>query len=260
MSFNIRYDTPVDGVHQWIHRRDMVSQIVTGCDIFSLQEPLHHQLAYVKERLGNAFNYVSWGRDDGQQRGEATPIFYRADLFTQEDCGVFWLSETPYRAGSRAWGAPLPRICSWAKLRSKTKNASPFFVFNTHLDYESTKARKLGLYLILSKMRAISRGLPCILTGDFNSTPSEGLIAEVTNENSAQKWGLSLVNVGADSKQATFTGFENNGAHLLLIDYVLVTKGVSVVDYKVLENGVPGRPASDHCPIVANLVIERSSS
>lgn len=72
--------------------------------------------------------------------------------------------------------------------------------------------------------------------------------------------GLSLVNVGADSKQATFTGFENNGAHLLLIDYVLVTKGVSVVDYKVLENGVPGRPASDHCPIVANLVIERSSS
>ncbi len=70
------------------------------------------------------------------------------------------------------------------------RNAPPFFVFNTHLDYESFEARKNGLHLILSKMRAISNGLPCILTGDFNSTPHEGLIAEVTNPNCATKWGM----------------------------------------------------------------------
>lgn len=132
--------------------------------------------------------------------------------------------------------------------------------------------------MILSKIRAIANGLPCILTGDFNSTPSEGLIAEVTNEKCALQWGqfmnisrqvqngttglmvhigTSLVNAGAASQEATFTGFDANDGHAILIDYILVSAGVSVVDYKVLQNGVPGKPASDHCPIVANLIVQR---
>ncbi len=78
--------------------------------------------------------------------------------------------------------------------------------------------------------------------------------------------GLSLVNAGANSTQATFVGFNNiyikllNYAYTMLIDYILVSKGITVQDYKVLENGERDRPASDHCPIVANLVIENKST
>ena len=144
VTFNIRYLNKNDeGINHWRVRKQRViaAMLAFKADIFGLQEALRQQLDDITPALAG-YTEFGIGRDDGKTRGEYSAILFRSDRFEldKDDCGTFWLSDTPEKVGSATWGNEIPRICTWVRLTDKQSQRS-FYVFNTHFDHESQPAR-----------------------------------------------------------------------------------------------------------------------
>lgn len=149
-TFNLRMDTPKDGVNAWSNRKEMVKGLIRfhDFDIFGTQEGFKHQLDNILE-LGN-YAYIGVGRDDGKEAGEHSAIFYKTDRFKVLDKGNFWFSETPDIPG-KGWDAICcNRICSWGKFRDKVSGKT-FFFFNSHYDHQGKVARRESSHLLLKR-------------------------------------------------------------------------------------------------------------
>jgi len=115
MSYNIRYNNVNDGENKWDERKDDVVALLNHYEplVFGIQEGLLEQVQYIRDQSG-VYDYSGVGRDDGNEKGEFTAIFYNKENLTLLTEGTFWLSETPEKV-SKDWDAALPRICSYAQ-------------------------------------------------------------------------------------------------------------------------------------------------
>ncbi|CAO3593461.1 unnamed protein product [Absidia cylindrospora] len=149
-------------------------------DIIGLQEPVYHQVVDLHILVGDDYDWIGVGREDGQQEGEYTAIFYKKDLFTVLDWKTLWLSDTPEEVGSKGWGAKHPRTVTIARFKANTSNGEEFSVINTHFDHVSEEARKASAKLILEQAMKELDTTPVILLGDFNSTEDEAAYQQLT--------------------------------------------------------------------------------
>ena len=255
MSFNIRYDNPLDGINAWQYRKEMVTDavVLSNADLVGMQEVLKHQLTYLAENLPG-FEVYGVGRNDGISGGEFCPVFFRNERFELLEKSTFWLSETPDSAGSIGWNAVLPRIVTWVKLNDRETGRDLFF-FNTHFSHVSTEAREKSASLLTSKIREIAGNLPVILTGDFNCTGDSGpykIIIAQSNENQTlydthfiskteHSGGLNSINAfGRSGKEA-------------IIDYIFCNSSFSVLSHAILAIKKDSVFVSDHYPVIAEL-------
>lgn len=254
MSFNIRYDNPEDGKQNWHHRKENVVRMINfyDLDIMGLQEVLIGQLNYLKTNLGQ-YKTVGIGREDGKEKGEFAPIFYKEDRFTVLKSGTFWLSETPDKV-SKGWDADLERIATWAVF--KDKNTREEFIFmNTHFDHIGNIARVESAKLLKKKATELAGNLPLILTGDFNLIPeSEGIKTLIQPDGKN-----TLINASSEAKFTygpywTSSGFDNRPfPERKVIDYIFL-KGISkVIKYAVFSEMLEDVFLSDHCPVFAQV-------
>ena len=84
-------------------------------DSFGLQEADWGWVSRISEAMPE-YAWVGVGRDDGEQGGEFSPVFYLKDKYNLIDSGTFWLSKTPEKP-SRGWDAMMKRICGSLKKR-----------------------------------------------------------------------------------------------------------------------------------------------
>ena len=239
-TFNIRYDNPGDGVHAWGQRRSRVIDLIESfhADIIGLQEVTPGQYDFLREHLSE-FTFIGGGRDDGERRGEASPILFRTDRFALIDHGMWWLSDTPSVPGSRGWDAALPRIATHATLRDRTTNEELLIVC-THFDHRGEKAREQSAALLAEILADEPRVL---LLGDFNAVP--GSIPHETL--------CSIFTDSADENDAaTWTGFDGEPDPGRRIDWVLI-KGLDALRYRVDPWRDTARPESDHLPVVVDV-------
>ncbi|MCG8582364.1 MAG: endonuclease/exonuclease/phosphatase family protein [Bacteroidales bacterium] len=256
MSFNIRYDNPQDGINAWSNRKGLVYDFLDEKqpDIIGFQEVLKNQLDQLKDHLTD-YEYIGVGRDDGHESGEFVPIFYSKDKFELLASSHFWLSETPEIAGSKSWGAVLPRIVTWLQLKDKN-NGYIFYVFNTHFSHVSAFARNESAILLLNKIKTIAGRAPVILMGDFNAQPSERMYATLTENWSGylQLWDtryLPIEKKGVNFQ--TFNGF-NHETPDIIIDHIFTNGFLDVrtfSTYQIIKDDVF---ISDHYPIMAEFV------
>ena len=168
-TYNIRYNNPNDEKegNAWTQRCSHLCDFINfeQPEIFGTQEVLVDQLHDLMKGLDN-YGYIGVGRDDGKEKGEYAAIFYKKNQLSLLDSGNFWLSPTPERA-SLGWDAACIRICTWGKFQDKV-SGKQFYFFNTHMDHVGTVARRESARLILKRINQLSKGLPTILTGDFN--------------------------------------------------------------------------------------------
>ena len=77
ISYNIRYNSPNDGINIWENRKSTISKffIDENPDFAGLQEVTHSQLSYLSQSLFD-YSYVGVGRDDGKTKGEYSPVFF----------------------------------------------------------------------------------------------------------------------------------------------------------------------------------------
>lgn len=242
ISFNIRYDNPLDGEHRWENRRDACARMIDTYlpDAFGVQEALVNQLEELDLLLPD-YTWVGEGRNPGMESNEHTAIFFRKNKFMLTGSNTFWLSETPDTI-SRGWDARYNRTATWVKLYNQ-ETGKEFVFMNTHLDHKGQIARSESTKLIVEKLRAISGdSIPVFVAGDFNALPSDTLFIPL------KKWlkDTRMEIAPADSTQTT-NGWGNEPPHKV-IDY-LFFQGANPLGYKVItENfGVPY--ISDHYPI-----------
>lgn len=247
-TFNLRMDTPIDGENAWEHRKEMVKSLVLfhEFDLFGTQEGFKHQLDGILET--GKYAYVGKGRDDGEDAGEHSAIFYNKARFVVLEKGDFWYSETPDVPG-KGWDAECcNRICSWAKFKDK-ESGKEFYFFNSHFDHQGKVARRESSKLLLTKIKAIVGNHTFFCTGDFNATPdaepiqilvNDGLLIDSKTVSEEPPYGTS----------GTFTSFKFDAPMDKRIDYIFISKDVKVKKYGVLTDSQYGRFPSDHFPVM----------
>jgi endonuclease/exonuclease/phosphatase family metal-dependent hydrolase len=255
-SFNIRYDNPDDGINAWSERKKLVESFLANgdYDIIGFQEVLKNQLDDLSQMLPN-YQYVAAGRDDGKDAGEHCPIFYNPTKYDLLANSHFWLSEQPEVPGSVGWGAHLPRIVTWAKLKN-SRSGHIFFVFNTHLSHVNEYARNESIILLLNKIKTLADNIPVVITGDFNMMEEEQAYKTVTGNwhgyfpfSDAQL----IAKRNATTMPNTYNGFTSKTGKSR-IDYIFVNGYFGVQEYEKMEITDGERFISDHYPIRAHLI------
>lgn len=254
MSFNIRYDNPEDGKQNWHHRKENVVRMINfyDLDIIGMQEVLVSQLNYLKVNL-KQYNTVGVGREDGKEKGEFAPIFYREDRFEVLKSGTFWLSETPEKV-SKGWDASLERIATWAVFKDKA-TGKEFIFMNTHFDHIGDIARLESAKLLKQRSIELAGDLPLILSGDFNLVPeSEAIKTLIEPDGANTLFNASSVASFTYGPNWTSSGFDNRPFQARkVIDYIFV-KGVEKVNrYAVFSEMLNDIFLSDHCPVFAEI-------
>ena len=260
ITYNIRYDNPADGDNSWQHRRAAVAALLHHYtpDLIGLQEVLKLQLEDLAAAL-TEFAWVGVGREDGETKGEYTPIFYRRDRFDLLASDTFWLSSTPAQPGSFGWDAACVRIATWARLQDKTSGAT-LLLLNTHFDHRGQQAQAESARLLRAFVNAQPEPLPTLITGDFNCTAHSLAYQLLTAATDAA--GLPLVDSHRHSQQPPSgpTGtFNTNFADPLheKIDFVFVWPSATfqIQQHTILADQAQGRYPSDHLPILVELAL-----
>ena len=134
----------------WTNRKELVAGLIRSIkpDTFGLQEAHIRWMNFFKSAFPE-YGFVGAGREDGKQKGEYAPVFYRKDCFDLLSHGTFWLSDTPEVPG-KGWDADWERICTWAVLCEKDTGKTVAHM-NTHLDHKGLEAQKNGALLIAEK-------------------------------------------------------------------------------------------------------------
>ena len=250
MTFNLRYNNPDDQENAWPNRIDSVHGMIKkqNPDVFGIQEGLYSMLMDLSDIL-DEYHWFSDGRD-GEQEGEFSAIFYKKETVDVINTGQFWLSETPEVPGSVSWESAFPRVCTWGHFRINAEPTKEFSFYNTHLDHISEEAREKGVQLIWKTMTKHweRKKRPSILTGDMNATPSSKAIQFLRRqEELVDTYQYIKGKVGA-----TFHGFRG-GSEGEPIDYIFVTKDITVYAITVDRSKVNGKYPSDHYPVVGCL-------
>lgn len=253
MSYNLRLDTPVDGVNQWPNRKEKVVALINkhNPDVIGVQEALHHQLQDLLKMLPD-YSYCGVGRDDGKEAGEYSAILFRNSRFGLLDSKTFWLSETIDLPGSKSWDAAITRVFTTARFFDRDLKKE-FLMVNTHFDHVGKIARANSTRIIkayLAAMRAGGSTAPVLVSGDFNSEPGEEPYLNMIDERFKD---FVLYDARpASSTAGTYCGFNVGGMPCKTIDFIFHTKEWIARNYLVITDNDGTYYPSDHLPVVVD--------
>ena len=272
-SYNLRYknNNDTDAGNGWNTRRTYLINFVNfqQPDLLGVQEALPAQMTDMRNGLTD-YGSIGVGRNDGNNSGEYSAIFYRKERMVLLDYGNFWLSDTPDKPSkgfpSKGGSTTYYRICSWGKFFDKL-SGSVVYHFNTHMDLDEIN-RQQSYYLIKKKIQEIaSTTAPVIISGDYNAVQTEEAYKLFYNSgflyDSYQRTKQKFITNG------TCPGFNANNystasGEFRRIDHIFVTRAFNVEHYGVLNpcyystSGTADyqeRAYSDHSPVLAKLTI-----
>jgi len=258
MTFNIRMNNHSDSLNWWGNRKDFAANVIKfyDIDIFGAQEVLPDQRADLLERLPG-FVAIGVSREDGKNKGEATPIFYKTKRFTSVKSGNFWLAQNKDSVGMLGWDAACVRVATWSIFKDNN-TGKEFFFLNTHLDHKGQIARHEGALLILDQVTKLAEKLPIIVTGDFNAIPTDDPIKIIVNP--ADKRHLTHTRTVAPlcyGPNWTFHDFGRLPFDLRSwIDYIFVKGDIEVLRHGVLTESLGNLYPSDHCPVLSTIIVK----
>ena len=247
LTYNLRCNSASDGVNMFDIRKGLILDKLTreAPDIIGFQEMLPAMRAFLKRHLTG---YTIVGRSrSADYGGEHVDIAFNTettDVFALE---YFWLSPSPYAAGSRYENqSSCPRITTAGVFKHRGF-AEPFRVYNTHLDHVGEEARVKGMKLILDKI-AEDGGrfkLPVLLMGDMNAEPGSEAVKL------ALQAPLTDLTAGVKSSFHGWGSLEN-----VKIDYIFADAAVTdkfSAEVSVWDDCVSGVYLSDHYPVMVTL-------
>jgi endonuclease/exonuclease/phosphatase family metal-dependent hydrolase len=259
MSYNIRYGTAKDGENHWDKRKEFLVDTIKAFDpdLLGTQEVLAFQRDYLSEKFPG---YAVWGqgRDDGKEKGEMTPVYWKKDRFEKIDGGHFWLSASPDKVGVAGWDAALPRVASWVKLRDlKDKEGKTILFLNTHFDHIGRRARSEAGKLIRDRIDTLGKDCSVILSGDFNSSEkSDAYKAIFDKKETAESpivdtYRSKHPTIGKE--EGTANNFKASLKDGTRIDWIGVSRDFTISNATIDRTAKEGRTPSDHFAITAEI-------
>jgi len=255
MSFNIRYDNPNDGENIWIKRKEKVIQLITiqNPDLIGLQEALLNQINDLQKQLSE-YEWFGIGREDGKEKGEFVPIFYKKNRFKVIEQSTFWLSETPQKPGGYSWDAKYDRIVTWGKFFDE-ESKKTFFFFNTHFDKDGEDSRIKNAEILTRKIKEIAHDYPVLVTGDFNCVESSEPYRHLTTAPEDEKLeDTRYIAKKIKGPLGTISDFKFLITPERKIDYIFVKNKVTVLTHSIVSMKWEGKFPSDHLPVVAQVL------
>ena len=248
MSFNLR-NTDLNGVPAPLRRDLAIREILQIMpDSFGVQEATITWMAALRTKLP-AYGCVGVARDNGKSilgMGEYSAVFYLREKYKLLDHGDFWLSDTPDEP-SFGPGAAYRRICTWALLRNK-ETGTVYAHVNTHLDNGSNEAREAGARQIVDFIESRFADTPVVFTADMNTGEGSKTYQIMTNALQDARYAAADAQ-GAD----TYHNCTPEDKPVIILDYVMCSKDVTVDVFRVVTDGIDGRFVSDHFPIYADV-------
>jgi endonuclease/exonuclease/phosphatase family metal-dependent hydrolase len=247
MTFNLRFDTPVDGVNQWVYRKELVVEAILAHrpDLLATQEGTVPQLEFLAANLPGYLPLI--GHREVDPTCQYPTIFYRADGFEVQDSGEFWLSETPLVHRSLSWGSAFPRMLTYGRFKERPR-PEWFYFADTHLDHISGEARFKGAQMIREFFSP--RPEPLILAGDFNEPPDSPVYQEFSGRLPLLDTWRAFHPPGEEATtQHSFDG-RPRGAR---IDWILAAPVFRVAKASILDYHQGERYPSDHFPYLVEL-------
>ena len=256
-----------------------------------LQEALHVQVTSILNALNDesepssqvsgandhkAWEYIGVGREDGEESGEYSPIFFRPSIYKLLSFKNLWLSQTPHKP-SIGWDAACTRILTIGIFQHRA-TLRLIVAMNTHMDHVGTVARLEGAKLIVREVdeaiglvnritdpyqASAPRGAPVFLAGDFNSESSQEAY-KVLNGKDSPVYDLrdSIPEHSRYGHKKTFTGFQSKERQTR-IDFIFLAKNSPWEPkmYSIQENRFEdGIYCSDHRAVVGDVVLLPESS
>ena len=175
VTFNIRgvWDREADPKNGFIHRAGLIYDKVSRetPDIMAFQE-CTPKIMELMEKMFPEYAFCGQYRSVNYW-GEGLFVAVKKADWSVISYESFWLSPTPYVAGSRyPIQSDCPRICNVVQVRHR-ENGKMMRIFNIHLDHISDEARIEGIKCVLAKMEEFNArlALPSVILGDFNASP-----------------------------------------------------------------------------------------
>lgn len=224
-------------------------------DVLCIQELQSHQVEKLMQNIGSTYGFYYDGKN-GDQDG----VLYRKDRFTLLE-GKTW--DIPHKVV----GIPLTMVHLLDKVSGKKS-----YVFNVHLPFFLPDARERVAREVAKIIRPYAETNAVILTGDMNTFANRPdiktlpcydgdrtvrLLRRGKVRNSRAK--SLLGHVGPIS---TFTnrlgkseGFEGMGTPGIFLDHIFVSRSILVLAHAVEPALVDGHFASDHMPLIADIIV-----
>lgn len=248
MSFNIRNGGAPDGENAWPKRKELFFKTIRAFnpDLLGMQEVLQDQLLATKDALPE-YDFVGVAREDGKEKGEYAPLFYRRDRYELIETGTWWLSAEPEKVASVGWDAALTRIATWTRLRVRESGES-LLVINTHFDHIGEVARHESAKLLRSKTKDETGR--AIVMGDFNCHETDAPYHAMT-EGGFLVDGFRTLHTTVGTDESSFHGF-SGATSGQRIDFIF-TKGFDTLDAGIDRTRDGKRCPSDHDAVTATV-------
>jgi len=259
MTYNIRrYGKESSKTFLWENRKKDLLPFLNDFqpDFIGMQEVTKQQLKDIQENLNDYAFFGEFRHPKGLislfATDEATPIFYKKDTYQLLDHGTFWLNQTKTKR-KPGWGAFINRICTWGKFKTDTHHT--LWLFNTHLDHQSEKARTEGIKLIIKEINQRTKNNePVILMGDFNA-PSIDPKSPVGTIMFDQQYKMFDTKQNANMVTGeSWTAFKKGwSGQTKTIDYILINNPSL---FTIVQHSTPtrtdGKRLSDHNPVIVD--------
>ncbi|KAH6643948.1 hypothetical protein C7974DRAFT_300404, partial [Boeremia exigua] len=249
LTHNIRYatDSPFKGEKPWSERKDFIVNELKFHTLHNpeaficLQEVLHEQLLDILTSLNSTksptasssergeWAYIGVGRDDGQQKGEYSPIIYRPSVWQIEKWKTIWLSPTPDRPG-KGWDAGSVRIVTvgtFLHRGSKKKVVGLCTHFDNAGEVSRRESAKMVERIVTDAVSLLTSDgkerVPVWLAGDLNSEPNGEAYQILTRKDSLLRdsRGLAPWRYG---NELTCSGFQEDELNYTLANPDTLTK------------------------------------
>lgn len=251
MSYNIKCDYGQQDADKWDNRKSEMVELINryNPDILGEQEAVPTQMEFLDSAL-NAYSYIGVGRDNGENKGEYSAIFYKINRLTVLEQNTFWLSKTPNKP-TKGWDAACYRVCTYGFFEDKATKQK-FWVFNTHFDHKGNEARTKSAQLIIDRINQLNTfNYPVFITGDFNLTPESRPIEIIKKEFEDTRDISEKIHDGSEN---TYNGFTENISKR--IDYIFV-KNVNVLSHRHIDDKLKNnRWISDHLPVFIEVLLK----
>ena len=251
VTFNLRCEWRGDGQNAFIHRAGPIYEkvITEKPTVIAFQEVIPASLEVLK-RLLPEYEFFGGMRTESHD-GEGLYTALRREDTTLLGGEVFWLSPTPYIAGSRFEGqSPFPRVGIYTRILCK-KTGEVLSLFNLHLDYLSAEVAEKELACTIGYIRKRAGCVDTdktVILGDFNVTPNSPALAPLRE----MPWLY-------DATEGIVSTFHDFGRRAdgdeVKIDYIFLSEAMRgrVAAVTLWQDEHAGIYLSDHYPVCLEL-------
>lgn len=251
MLFNL-HDDSLDEENRWPNRLPRIVELIRDMrpDIINTQELYPSQVQDIVDLIGENFSFFPGQKEEV---GESYGIFYRTDRF-------------------ELVSSYMEQSLSMIQLRD-LKTDKIFHVFNTHLAFSNIEKREAQAHKISQIIEPFAQQMAVIFTGDLNTFPERldlpalpfydgdyihRILSKGSLKNSHEQ---SLL--GHFGPISTFTNshtdikpFQGTGTPGVILDYIYVSKKITVLTHAVEHGTVNGHFPSDHMPVLIDFLID----